>query len=157
MEIRGLCEKVMIVLTGTCIGNKFGLLIPVIGLLMILMIVDYISGMLASKKEAIEHPYEKKYGVSSRKSVLGIYKKVGYMLTIFAAICIDYLIYKFAAELNLPYQSNTIFGLLVGIWFVINEIISILENAGRLGTELPDFIKNVLTELKKDIDNKQEK
>lgn len=39
------------------------------------MIMDYISGMLASKKEVMEHPNEKKYGVSSRKSVLGIHKK----------------------------------------------------------------------------------
>lgn len=154
MNIRGLCEKGMIVLMGTWIGNRFGLLLPVIGLLILLMIMDYVSGLLASKKEAMEHPGDKEYGVSSHRSILGIYKKVGYMLTIFAAVCVDYLIYKFAAELNLPYQSNTIFGLLVGIWFVINEIISILENAGRMGTELPDFIKNVLTDLKNEVDKK---
>lgn len=93
-------------------------------------------------------------GWSSKKSVLGIYKKIGYILTIFIAICVDYLIYKFADEIGLPYNSGTVFSLLVTFWFIINEILSILENIGRMGVELPDFLKNTLTELKKKVDNK---
>lgn len=111
--------------------------------------------MLAAKKEALEYKNDSSYGWSSKKSILGIYKKVGYMLTIVVAICIDYLIFKFAKEIGLKYDSNTFFGLLVTIWFVINEIIFILENIGRMGTVLPDFLKNVLAELKEDINNKK--
>lgn len=67
--------------------------------------------------------------------------------------CIDYIIYKFADEMGLQYNSKTIFSLLVTCWFIINEIISILENTGRMGVELPKFLKNTLVEMKKDIDN----
>lgn len=155
MYKKDIMEKGIIVLAGTWISNKFGLLLPSMALLLVLMIMDYISGMLAAKKEALEHKNDKKYGWSSKKSILGIYKKVGYMLTIVVALCMDYLIYKFASEIGVKYNSSTFFGLLVTIWFVINEIISVLENVGRMGTELPDFLKNVLAELKSDINNKK--
>lgn len=136
---------------GAWISNRFGLLFPAVCLLMVLMLADYVSGMIAAKKEALEHPDSKKYGWSSKKGALGIFKKTGYIFTVFVAVCIDYLIYKFAQELGLKYESQTYFGLLVTIWFVINEFISILENAGRMGAELPEFLKKTLSELKKDI------
>lgn len=155
MYEKSIMEKGIITILGTWISNKFGLLLPSLGLLIFLMAIDYISGMLAAKKEALEYKNDSSYGWSSKKSILGIYKKVGYMLTIVVAICIDYLIFKFAKEIGLKYDSNTFFGLLVTIWFIINEIISILENIGRMGTVLPDFLKNVLAELKDDINNRK--
>ena len=109
--------------------------------------------MLAAKKEAFDHPYSKKYGWNSKRGVLGIYKKVGYILTIFVGLSIDFIIYKFTEEIDLPYHSKTIFGLLVTLWFTLNEIISILENVGRMGVTLPQFLQKVLSELKKDIEN----
>lgn len=136
----------------TYISDKLGLITPAMILLIFLMAVDYISGMLASKKEAIEHPNDKKYGWSSKKSIIGIYKKVGYIITILAAISIDYIIYELIGEIGIDYQGKTIFGLLVVVWFLINEILSILENAGRMGVILPTFLKNILSELKKEVD-----
>ncbi|MCI8791021.1 MAG: phage holin family protein [Lachnospiraceae bacterium] len=64
------------------------------------------------------------------------------------------IIFKFANELGLEYTSNTFFGLVVAIWFVVNEMLSILENIGRMGAELPDFLKNVLSELRKKLNDK---
>ncbi len=150
-------EKIITAIVGAWIGSQFGLLFPMVCLLMLLMFADYVSGMIAAKKEAMEHPKSKKYGWSSRKGALGIFKKIGYVFTIFVAVCVDYLIYKFAQELGLQYDSQTYFGLLAATWFVINESISILENAGRMGVELPDFLKRTLSELKKDVDSKNEK
>lgn len=157
MNGKELWEKVITTVVGAWISNQFGLLYPVVCLLMLLMLADYVSGMIAAKKEAIEHSNSKKYGWSSKKGVLGIFKKMGYIFTIFVAVCADYLIYKFAQELGLQYESQTYFGLLVAIWFVINESISILENAGRMGVELPEFLKKMLSELKKDVDDKGKK
>ncbi len=153
MYSRGLLEKSILSVMGAWVSNKLGLLLPALGLLMCLMIIDYISGMLAAKKEALENPGNSRYGWSSKKSVLGIYKKLGYMLTILVAVSIDYLIFKFAKEIGLEFGSNTIFGLLVTVWFIINELLSILENVGRMGTELPDFLKRVLSELKNNLDD----
>lgn len=155
MNNKGLWEKGILSVLGAWISNKLGILLPALGLLILLMIIDYVSGMLAAKKEALENPDSSQYGWSSKKSILGIYKKLGYMLTILVAVCIDYLIFMFAKEIGLKFGSNTIFGLLVLIWFVINEIISILENIGRMGTKLPEFLNKVLAEMKNDLDNKK--
>jgi toxin secretion/phage lysis holin len=155
MDNKGVLEKGIISVLGTWISNRFGLLLPALGLLIFLMMTDYISGLLAAKKESYENPYNCEYGLSSKKSILGIYKKIGYMLTILVTVCIDYLIYKFAKEIGLEIGTNTIFGLLVTVWFIINELISILENVGRMGTEIPNFLRKILAELKNNIDNNQ--
>lgn len=60
----------------------------------------------------------------------------------------------FNDELGGNYNIHTFFGLLVTIWFITNESISILENVGRMGVELPSFLKRILVELKKDVENK---
>ncbi len=155
MMKRKFFEEYVVILMTTWIGNKLALLFPAIMLLLILMIADYISGMLASKKEALEFPDDKNYGWSSKKSIIGIYKKVGYIFTVFAAVNVDYLLYKYAGEMGVEILSETIFGLLVTIWLVINEIISILENVGRLGVKLPVVLTKILVELKKSIDEKE--
>ncbi len=157
MNGKELWEKIITTIIGAWVSNQFGLLFPMLCLLMFLMIADYVSGMIAAKTEAIEHPNNKKYGWSSKKGVLGIFKKIGYIFTIFVAACVDYLIYKVAQELGLQYESQTLFGLMVTIWFVINESISVLENTGRMGVELPEFLKKTLNELKKDVEDESKK
>lgn len=144
--------KGMIIIMGTWISNSLGLLMPLLGLLCVLMIVDHISGMLAAKKEAIDNPRNKRLGLSSKKSIMGIYKKIGYMLTIFVAFCIDYIIYKFATEIGIGSDANTVFGLITGIWFSVNECISILENVNRMGVELPVFITKILADMHEEME-----
>lgn len=152
MSVKELGKKIIIVVAGTWIGEKLSLLIPMLEVLTLLMIIDYVSGMLAAKKEAIEYPDNKEFGWSSKKSRLGIYKKVGYIMSIFAAAGTDYFIYRFSDELHLKFNKSTVFSLLVTVWFILNELISILENAGRMGVELPEFLRKILSELKRDID-----
>ncbi|MGN0425786.1 MAG: holin family protein [Acetatifactor sp.] len=137
------------------VGDKLGILGPSLLLFIFLMIVDYISGMLASKSEAIKHPNNPKYGWSSKKSVIGIYKKIGYMVTILVAICTDYIIYTILQEIGVPHNTRTVFGLLVTTWFILNEMLSILENAKRMGVRLPQFIVKALADIKDDIDKNQ--
>ncbi len=154
MEKKSTLLKGAIAGISSLISNWLKLIGPVIGLLVILMVADYISGMLASKKEALEHPGDANYGWSSKKSILGIYKKIGYILTIFAAVCTDYLIFRLLGEIGVTYQTNTLFGLLVTIWFIINELLSLLENAGRMGAKLPESLKRVLATLQDEINKK---
>lgn len=154
MNKKVLIEKGIITFVGLWIGKMIGMLSQTLMLLGVLMLVDYISGMLAAKKEALEHQNDKNYGWSSKKSIMGIYKKVGCILTILVAISADYLIYKFEKEMGIEVEKNTIFGFLVTVWFIINELLSILENVGRMGVELPEFIKNILMELRENIENK---
>ncbi len=145
--------KGVIAMTGAIIGNELEMISPAIILLIFLMVVDYVSGMLASKKEAMEHPNNKKYGWSSKKSIIGIYKKIGYVLTILVAISTDYMIYALLGKMGIEYPIKTIFSFVVTIWLIINELLSILENAGRMGAALPKFLMNILAEIRNDVDD----
>jgi toxin secretion/phage lysis holin len=156
METNFSFEKGVIAAIVAWISNTMELLIPTLMLLTILMVIDYISGMLAAKKEALEYPDKPRYRWSSKKSIIGIYKKIGYILTILVAVSTDYLIHKFSVELGLKFDSQTLFGLLVSIWFIINELLSILENANRMGVALPGFLVKVLINMKNNVDHKVE-
>lgn len=154
MEKKSIFFKTLFSGLFTFIGNKLGIIGPSLVIFIILMVVDYISGMLASKAEALNHPNDPKYGWSSKKSIIGIYKKFGYMITILTAIITDYVIFNLLEEIGVKYNGNTIFGLLTVTWFIINELLSILENAERMGITLPHFIVNVLSNIRNDIDKK---
>lgn len=52
------------------ISDKLGILFPVLCVLLVMMILDYITGMLASKREAIDHPDDPAYGWSSKKGAV---------------------------------------------------------------------------------------
>ena len=145
--------KGVVAMTGAIIGNELEMRSPALILVIFLMVVDYVSGMLASKKEAMEHPNNKKYGWSSKKSIIGIYKKIGYVLTILVAISTDYMIYALLGKMGIEYPIKTIFGFVVTIWLIINELLSILENAGRMGAALPKFLMNILAEIRSDVDD----
>lgn len=131
------------------------ILYPTLIILFFLMIIDYVSGMWASKREAIEHPNDEKYGWSSRKSIIGIYKKLGYIISICVAVSTDFIIQKYFQELNYVHKYDTAFGTLVAVWLVINELLSITENAGRMGAPLPEFLKKILAQIKDNMDEKK--
>ena len=50
--------------------------------------------MLASKREALDHPDDPTYGWCSRRGAEGIIKKVGYLCVIAVAMVVDYLILR---------------------------------------------------------------
>ena len=123
------------------------LAVPII-VLMVMMIIDYLSGMSAAWSEG---------ALSSKVGAKGIVKKVGYMALIVVAMGVDYLIYSgiAAASLDLPYTMW--FGLLVAVWLIINEMISILENLDRLDVPIPGFLRAIVRKLKISADGKDEK
>ena len=141
------------ILTGVIamLYDKLGVFLPLMTIFAGLMLLDYISGMLASKKEALEHPGDSKYGWSSQKGLNGIIKKLGYICVVFVAFAIDYIITIFTAAMDRPVEM-TAFGLLVIIWFIINEAISICENAGRMGAPVPEWLTKYIASLKDNVD-----
>ena len=135
---------------------RLGLMFWPLAILMILMVIDYITGMLASKKESIEHPKDPNFGWSSRKGALGIIKKVGYMAAIAVAVCLDQIIITGVAHLGYDVPAKGFFGLVVTIWFVLNEMLSVLENVGRMGSGVPPWLAKYIAVLKHKIDEQQE-
>lgn len=133
---------------------KMGILAWVLIILSALMIADFVSGMAASAKEAIENPEDKSKGWNSNKGRLGILKKFGYVLVIGVAVAIDFLIYKVGGYLNFNMPGSTFFGLAIAVWFILNEMLSIIENAGRMGANrVPKFLTSAIMVLKNKVDS----
>lgn len=119
------------------------LAIPVL-VLAVVMAIDYISGMVSAWI---------KCELSSRVGVLGIVKKVAYLLAVVVAIVADWVVQTAGAQLGVDLGGFYFFGLLVTIWLVLNECISILENISEIGVPLPAFLLKLIEKLKKTVED----
>ena len=135
------------------LSARMGLLLPVLCILACAMILDYVTGMLASKQEALHHPDDPSYGWSSKRGAEGIIKKAGYLCTIAVAMIVDYIILHVAAEIGIEVSLKAFFGLLVAVWYILNELLSIIENAGRMGAPVPEWLAKYVAVLKNKIDS----
>ena len=129
------------------ISAKLGILGPMLLALTCVMLVDYITGMLASKKENV---------ISSKKGMWGIIKKVLYIVVVGVGMLMDWLILQMAGELGIQIPLTTFFGLLVAVWLIINELISILENLTRLEVNMPGFLITLVQHFKIVVEKKGE-
>lgn len=114
------------------------LLVPLI-VLIVVMIIDYLSGMTQAY---VSHT------LNSRIGVVGILKKVGYLATVAVAVIADYIISEALMLLGTDIKLSYYIGLVVTIWFIINELISILENLAEIGTPIPKFLTKIIKRLK---------
>lgn len=119
------------------------LLIPLV-ILIAVMLIDYGTGMAEA--------YINKT-LNSRIGVKGILKKLGYVVLVCVGGVVDYLICTGLASAGIDYSSYC-FGLIVAVWLIINELISILENLSELGTPIPKFLVNIVRRLKNTVENK---
>lgn len=122
------------------------LALPVV-VLFLVMVVDYASGMVRSWAKG---------ELSSRVGVLGIVKKVSYLLAVVVAIVADWVVQTAAGQLGVDFGGFFYFGLLVTIWLILNECISILENISELGVPLPPFLMTLIQKLKKTTETRGE-
>lgn len=109
------------------------LLVPLI-VLIVVMVIDYLSGMA--------------------QAYVGILKKVGYLATVAVAIIVDYIISEALMLLGTDIKLSYYIGLVVTIWFIINELISILENLAEIGTPIPKFLTKIIKRLKVTVEKK---
>lgn len=134
------------------LSHKLGVTFYLLGLLLVLMVIDYVSGMAASAVEAIDHPDDKRYGWSSKKGAKGIAKKVAYLCVIAVSMVIDYIVIRTSGVLGVA-LPNTMLSLLVSVWYLLNEALSIIENAGRIGAPVPNWLMKYIAALKDKIDS----
>lgn len=154
MEKAIITIQVLLSAVGAWISARLGIMLPVLGFLLVAMVLDYITGMLASKKEAINHPDDPSYGWSSKKGAQGIIKKVGYLCVIAVALMVDYIILNVAGTLGFQAPEQAFFALLVAVWYFLNEVLSIIENVGRMGAPVPEWLSKYIAVLKNKIDSK---
>ena len=152
LMIRGMASAAL-----AWISARLGVLYPVLFLLTAMMVVDYVTGMLASKKEAMEHPEDPSLGWNSKKGAKGIIKKVGYLCVIAVAMNVDYIIVNVAGSLGYEMPVTAIFGLMVAVWYLLNEMLSIIENAGRMGAPVPKWLADSIAVLKHKVEENEQK
>ena len=146
---KGTCTTIQLLATGVIafLSEKLGITFYLLGLLVFLMVVDYISGMIASMVEAIDHPGDASYGWSSKKGAKGIAKKIAYLFVIILA----------KTSGNLGYHlPSAMLSLLTTVWYLLNEALSITENAGRMGAPVPEWLMKYIAVLKDKIDSSNE-
>ncbi len=143
-------EMIQVFISGVLayISAKLGFLFPVLLLLMGMMAADYVTGMMAGKVEAVDHPENPAYGWNSKKGVKGIIKKVGYLCVIAVAMTADYVIVNMASSLGYEMPETAVFGLMVTVWYLLNEMLSVIENAGRMGAPVPAWLSKYIAVLK---------
>lgn len=122
------------------------LMIPLL-ILVGLMILDYGTGMAKAWVGA---------QLSSRVGIKGIIKKVGYLVIVAVAMGVDWLLGSGLPQLGVVLPFEFLAALLVIIWLIINELISILENVAVLGAPEIPLLSKVLAHIKKAVDEKAE-
>lgn len=141
---------------GAWFSARLGILFPLLVVLVICMVIDYLTGYAASACEAIENPNDPQVGWNSKKGTLGIMKKFGYMFVIAVCIILDYIIKVAGTKLGFAMPVMAMFGMIAAVWYILNELLSIVENAGRMGAPVPAWLQKYISVLKGKIDSKMD-
>jgi toxin secretion/phage lysis holin len=104
-----------------------------LSILLVLTIFDFISGLVAGYIEG---------GLKSKVGMVGIARKVFIFLMVAVAHLIDLLLIESGLE------TKALIMTMVIVFYAVNEILSITENAGRIGLPVPEQIKNAIVVLK---------
>lgn len=112
----------------------FGEWSPLITLLIAFVILDYISGLLAAACKG---------KLSSKVGFQGIVRKV----MIFAVVAAAHLCDRILGSESIIMDASIYF-------YLANELLSIIENAGEMGLPVPDKIKKMVAVLKNQEKNK---
>ena len=107
--------------------------------LMTAMIIDYVTGMAAAW-------HNKK--LSSKKGLSGIIKKISYLALVCVGMGVDWVIYYGIKSVGVDMGYTFFFGVLVAVWLITNELISILENLESIGVPMPTFLIKIVKRLK---------
>lgn len=121
------------------------LAIPML-VLVICNVIDYATGLIASKYRG--------QAIDSYKGFRGIAKKVCMWLLVAIGAMIDWLIIYAGNTIGITMPVNFLIACIVAIWLIANEIISILENVVDIGTKIPPFLMPLVKNIKRQVEDK---
>ncbi|MEK5098581.1 MULTISPECIES: phage holin family protein [Bacillus] len=125
--------KGVIAVAGGIVGFLFGGWSVLLTILSVLVIIDYASGLAAA---GINGEMKSKVGY------IGITRKVFIFVIVAVAHMIDLLLIENGIEMGFLVMTVTI------VFYCINELISITENAGKMGVYVPEPITKAIEVLK---------
>jgi toxin secretion/phage lysis holin len=114
---------------GAVTSFLFGEWSPLLGILVALVFIDYASGIGASGIEG---------KLNSSVGMKGIARKVAIFLIVAVAHMLD---------VSLGYEGNILRDATI-FFYLANEVLSIIENAGRIGLPVPEQIRQAVEVLK---------
>lgn len=120
--------KILIAIGGSSVSFLFGGWSSLLNILLAFVIIDYVTGVAAAAKEG---------KLSSKTGSWGIAKKV----SIFAIVAVAHLVDSALGGSHL-FRDAAIF------FFLANELLSLLENAGRLDAPIPPVLRKAVEVLK---------
>ncbi len=118
------------------VAGLFGAWNTMLTILVAAMTADYISGWIVAW--CGKSPKTENGGLSSKIGFIGIAKKAFMMILVLLATLLDRAIGGDAAV----FQSSLV------LYYIANEGLSILENAGTLGVPFPARLRGALEELR---------
>lgn len=140
--------KTIIVAIWSIIMSALGILAIPVMLLITCNIIDYATGLIASKFRNQE--------IDSYKGIKGIAKKICMWLLVGVGVIVDQLLSYSADVVGITLPFTFLVACIVAIWLVCNEIISILKNINDIGVTLPPFLKPIVSNLKSQVEKKAE-
>lgn len=141
-------EKLKVIVTAvwSIILSALGILaIPVL-LLVTCNLIDYLTGLAASKL--------RNQKIDSYKGIKGIAKKICMWLLVGVGMIVDQLLSYSAGVVGITLPFTFLVACVVAIWLICNEIISILENINDIGVTLPPFLQPIVQNLKSQVEKK---
>lgn len=128
MENIGTVVKVVAAIGGSLFATIYGEWNQIFFVLTLLVVADFLSGIAASATEG---------AMSSKVGYVGIIKKLGI-----------FVIVAMAHQLDLIFGNTNALRDAAVFFYMANELISVVENAGRIGLPLPPSITKVIAALK---------
>ncbi|MFC5471778.1 holin family protein [Cohnella suwonensis] len=123
MQVGVLCA-----LFGAAFSFSFGTWTESLTFLLVLMAIDYFTGVAAALREGT--------GLNSNFGFWGLLKKAMILLVMIIAHRLDVLLGVEAV------MGSAVF------FYIANELLSIIENYGRMGLPLPDRLKQIVSVLR---------
>lgn len=112
---------------------------------------DWITGFLAAFKSG---KWE------SRIAREGLWHKVGCIFAVLVTAIFDFIIGMIINNLpniDFPFKYTVLLCPLAITWYILTELGSIIENAGKLGAPVPGFVKQALAIFKSAVDTAGDK
>ena len=148
-HINGFKAAVAAVLGGlTALWGWFGWLVLA---WLLCMALDYGTGTAAALRAG---------EWSSKVARDGLWHKLGAVVAVLVAAILDGVIGLILANvpaLTLPFDYTVFLTVLVLVWYIMTELGSIVENAGRLGAPLPAWLSKAIAALESGVDSAGDK
>lgn len=108
-------------------------------ILALLMIFDYITGIIIAIKEG---------KFSYKQGILGVVKKLSYIMILATGYLVDYLVNYLSKRVGLDFQTYGSLGFVVTFYLLGNEGISLCYNWSSLGLPVPKTLMIIFEKFK---------